>query len=98
MSNATTPEALAADITATLGASYKVTVNDRGWIDIKVNPANAIGDPTKFDFFRIAIEDEAYYRVIHLTHNEVLRGDMTLTNSMTGLLHAAIRELCDSTF
>lgn len=88
---------ITADVAAVLGTSYQVTTNKRGWIDIRVNPANAIGDPTKFDFLRIA-QDDNVYRLIHLSHNEVIKGEANFSNSMTGFLPALVLEFCESTF
>ena len=83
------------DLSATLGDSYAVTTTERGWVEVRVNPATALRD--KLDFIRI-VNDDGTLRVIHLTHNEVLRGEATFNNSLTGFMPTFVREMCESIF
>lgn len=62
-------------------------------VDVKVRP-EAIGPAGHCDMVRV-IEDDGTYRVIHMTHNEVTRGEMRLSGSMTGLLGTVVRELVE---
>lgn len=83
------------DLAANLGNDYQVTTTSQGWTEIRVRPERAIGDKT--DFARVVIED-CQYRLIHLTHNEVCKGEATFSGSTVGYLPAVVREFCETQF
>lgn len=86
---------LIADVSDALGGDYQVTATAPEWIEVRVRPERALSD--KIDFARIVIED-CQYRLIHLTHNEVCKGEATFVGSMRGYLPALVREFCESQF
>ena len=85
-----TPDAFA-DIAVALGPDYAVTTTARGWIEVR--PTHPLRD--KLDFIRVVGDDEAYFSVFHFAHNEVLRGEATLSNSMVGFLATLVRETAE---
>lgn len=85
---------LIADVSNALGGDYQVTAV-QGWIEVRVRPERALSD--NIDFARIVIED-CQYRLIHLTHNEVCKGEATFVGSMRGYLPAVVREFCEVEF
>ncbi|MGC7194396.1 hypothetical protein RA997_22890, partial [Mycobacteroides abscessus subsp. abscessus] len=42
--------------------------------------------------------EDCHYRLIHLTHNEVCKGEATFSGSMRGYLPAVVREFCEVEF
>lgn len=90
----------AADITdnlaADFGDDYLVTTTTEGWTEVRVRPERAIGD--KADFARVVQLDDHHFRLIHLTHNEVYKGEVTFVGSMLGFLPAVVREFCEVEF
>lgn len=86
---------IADDLAADLGSDFQVTTTPQGWTEVRVRPERAIGD--KLDFARIVTADNTY-RLIHLTHNEVCRGEATFVGSMLGFLPAVVREFCEVVF
>jgi hypothetical protein len=68
-----------------------VTITGRGWIDIHNNPARQIDPTAKLDFLRL-VSDDGQWRVIHLTHNETLKGEATLSHSFVGHLHGMVTD------
>lgn len=87
-----TQNSTAADLTAAL-PDFFVTETPRGWVDIHVHPERALRD--NLDFVRV-VEDDGTFRVISLTHNEILKGEVTLSGSMTGLLLTVVREILEA--
>ena len=83
---------ITADLTDTF-SDFFVTETPRGWVDIHVHPERALRD--KLDFVRV-VEDDGTFRVISLTHNEILKGKVTLSGSMAGLLLTVVREILDA--
>ncbi|MEU9805459.1 hypothetical protein [Mycobacterium sp. NPDC050853] len=96
MATANTPvRPLIADVSDALGGDYQVTTTARGWIEVRVRPERALSD--NLDFARI-VTDDGEYRLIHLTHNEVCRGEARFSGSMRGYLPAMVREFCEVEF
>ncbi|KAB7761777.1 hypothetical protein [Mycolicibacterium mucogenicum] len=89
-------QSLAAGIAAALDSSYTVTVVNAVWIEVRVNPDNALR--TDLDFVRVTVDDESYYRLIHLTHNGVCKGESTFSGSMVSFVPALVREFVETEF
>lgn len=73
-------------------ADYRVTTTAKGWIEIRNNPARQIDPAAKLDFLRIVREDDNYWRLYHLSHNEVLKGEATFSNSFTAALYGVVND------
>lgn len=78
------------NLTASIPFTCYATANRWGGVDIKVHPSNALRH--HLDFVRVA-EDDGTYRVIHFTHNEVIRGEATFSNSLVGLLSTVVNDI-----
>ena len=76
----------------TVPANFIAIANRWGGVDVRVRPEYALR--TDVDFVRVT-EDDGTYLVIHMTHNEVIRGEARLSNSLTGLLSAMVREIVE---
>jgi hypothetical protein len=72
--------------------TYTVTTTANGWIEIRNNPARQLDPTTKLDFLRLVREDDNYWRVYHLTHNEVLKGEATFSNSFAAVLYSVVAD------
>lgn len=70
--------------------TFTVTITERGWIDIRNNPARQIDPTAKLDFLRVVAEDENYFRLIQLTHNECIKGEATFSGALAGAMYEAI--------
>lgn len=78
-----------------LGSEFAVEFavdTSESWTDIRVRPERALRDD--LDFIRV-LADDATYRVLHMTHNGALLGEVALSGSSTGMLHMLIRELAE---
>ena len=78
-----------------VGPAFQVTTSRGGHIaDVTVRP-ESVGPSGKCDMVRV-IEDDGTYRVIHMTHNQVERGEIHLRGSLTGMLGTVVRELTET--
>lgn len=59
-------------------------------IDIKQRPEFG----TTSDMVRV-IEDDGEYRIIHMTHNEVIKGEARLSHSLTGFVGTMVQQLVE---
>jgi hypothetical protein len=86
-------------IASLLGAGFTVDQPhaNSNVIDVRVDPSTAIGDHTKFDFIRVWFDD-ATYRVLHMTHSEVLCGEAALTGSMRAHVARIVLDFCEIAF
>lgn len=91
--NTDTTAALIDTLTFAVPDTFTVAANTYGGVDIRVDPKAALR--ADVDFVRV-IRDDNVLRVLHMTHNEVLRGEVTLTGSMTGLLAAVVRNIVEA--
>lgn len=86
----------AAQIENSIPAEYAVSIRalgqNRAAVEVKVRPECALRRDV--DMVRV-IEDDGTYLVIHMTHNEVIRGELRLSGSMTGLLSTVVREIVE---
>lgn len=73
------------------------TIMRGGWVDVRINPATAIGDHTKFDFIRVRRDDNTY-ELAHLTHNSVTKGEARLNGTMSSAVAAIVREWLEVEF
>ncbi|OHU29044.1 hypothetical protein [Mycobacteroides chelonae] len=86
---------LAASLRVELGDGYLITTTEEGWTEIHVNPAMALSD--ELDFVRV-LTDDHQFRLLHLSHNEVVCGEATFAGSMLGYLPAVVREFCEAEY
>lgn len=72
---------------------YTVTPSPRGinGLDVHNNPLRQINRAAKLDFLRL-IEDDGTWQVIHLTHNEVIKGESRFSGSMLGWIPSVVDE------
>lgn len=86
----------ASEIENSIPAEFAVHIHPVGpysaVVDVKVRPECAIRP--NVDIVRV-IEDDGTYRIIHMTHNEVTRGEVRLSGSLTGMLGTVVRELVE---
>lgn len=82
----------------TLSHGFVVNVTDRGWVEVRVRPEYALRD--NLDFMRVVVEDAEAdaYKLVHLTHNEVIKGEARVSNDLAWLLPTMVREWCEVTF
>lgn len=92
----TTPNTLAFELAAELGNTYAVTSTQQGWIEIRLNPEVTLRGG--LEFVRILVTDVRNYRLVHLTSNEVLKGEITFIGTMCAYLPALVREFCETEF
>lgn len=71
---------------------FYATIRVGEGIDVTVRPESRLRDD--LDFVRV-LEDDGDYRVLHLTHNEVLRGEVRLSGSLTGMLSTVVGEIIE---
>lgn len=67
-----------------------VTTTERGWIECRVDPQRQLNPNAKLDFVRLVQEDEGYWKLYHLTHNEIVRGEATFSHSLIGSMYAVV--------
>lgn len=99
---------MAASIEAALGDTYQVTITDRDFIDIRVNPAAALHgfknglavghDGKPLDFLRVVDLDEGHFELYHMNYNACLRGTASFNGSMAVFLPSAVKEICETIF
>ena len=92
----TTPNPLAIELADALAPAFHVTTTEQGWIEVRVSGAWALSD--KLDFVRAVILDDHHVRLIHLTHNEICKGEASFSGSMLAYLPALVREFCEAEF
>jgi hypothetical protein len=90
MNTATATNQTAELLQAGNDATYRVTTNAKGWIEIRNNPARQIDPAAKLDYLRLWQEDDNYWRLVHLTHNGVLKGEATFSNSLVGAMYGVV--------
>lgn len=71
-------------------ADFTVTTTARGWIEIRNNPARQIDPNAKLDMLRLVCEDEGYWKMYHLTHNGVIKGEAAFSHSMVSAMFGII--------
>ncbi|DAZ90384.1 hypothetical protein [Mycobacteroides abscessus] len=81
---------LAAKLAEELGYNYQVIITPQGWIDIRMDCKITLSD--ELDFARIIPEDNQY-RLVHLIHNEISRGEATFSGSMIAYLPGVVRAM-----
>lgn len=74
---------------------YLVAISEWGEIDVRNNPARQINPAAKLDFLRL-VNDDGQWKLIHLTHNEVIKGEATLSNSFVGALYGMVSDFFDN--
>jgi hypothetical protein len=102
---------LAIDLGYSVGENFTAEATERGWVEIRINPAHALHGTnkagravdargTECDFIRVVQEEagEPFFNLYHLTHNEVIKGEARLSNSLAGLLGAFVGEFCETAF
>lgn len=72
-----------------------MSVTDRGWIEIRSDRQLLLDAPYP-DFLRLVSEDDNYWRVYHLTHNEVIKGEATFSNSFAGYLYGVVADFFET--
>lgn len=85
--------ALIDTLALTLPEAFTVTATPYAGVDVHVKPEFALNG--RCDMVGVIRDDETI-RVVHMTHNRVIRGEVELSGSMIGLLPAVVREIIDA--
>jgi hypothetical protein len=65
-------------------------LTDEGWIELRPAPERLLHPEEPQDFLRLVAEDNAAWRLHHLSHNGLLRGSAAFSGSMVGALYATV--------
>ena len=93
MSNTDANAALIKILAPALPETFTVTATPYAGVDVRVKPEYALND--RCDMVGV-IDDDGTLRVVHMTHNRVIRGEVKLSGSMIGLLPAVVLEIIDA--
>lgn len=76
-----------------LPETFTVTATPYAGVDVHVKPEYALND--RCDIVGV-MRDDIDIRVVHMTHNRVIRGEVKLSGTMTGLLPTVVRNIVDT--
>ncbi|OCB43674.1 hypothetical protein A5721_23915 [Mycobacterium vulneris] len=88
-SNAALIDALA----PALPEAFTVTATPYAGVDVHVKPEFALND--RCDIVGVMRDDDTI-RVVHMTHNRVIRGEVKLSGTMTGLLTTVVLNIIET--
>jgi hypothetical protein len=77
----------------TIPDTFAVVATPYAGVDVRVKPEYALNDRT--DIVGV-MRDDNTIRVVHMTHNRVIRGEVKLSGTMTGLLPTVVRNIIEA--